>query len=98
MIDLSLSEREKSLVVATAAVTFVVGFWAGLWSVPPQAFDVPMTASQEAGETAYSLAYRPVPTSLPLVSVAVPAIAVLYLYRDSLVEDSPEAKEVPADD
>ena len=98
MIELTLTEREKSLVVVTAAITFVIGFWAGLWSVPAQALDVPMTASREAGETIYSLAYRPVPTSLPVVSVVLPAIATLYLYRDKLVEDSTEVTEVPADD
>ncbi|MDS0276452.1 hypothetical protein NDI85_01370 [Halomicroarcula sp. S1AR25-4] len=98
MTELNLSHREKSLVVVTAAVTFVVGFWAGLWSVPPQALDVPLEVAQNSGETVYVPAYRPVPGSLPAVSVVIPLIGFAYAFRDRLVEDTAESGEVPADD
>ncbi|AJF25684.1 hypothetical protein SG26_08050 [Haloarcula sp. CBA1115] len=98
MIELNLTHREKSIVVVTAAVTFVAGFWAGIWSVPPQALDVPLEVTQNAGEQIYDPAYRPVPGSLPVVSVVVPLFGFAYAFRDQLVEDSSDSVEVSADD
>jgi len=98
MIELNLTHREKSIAVVTAAVTFLAGYWAGLWAVPPQALDVPVDVSYRAGEQVYHAAYRPVPDHLPVLSVALPLIGFAYAFRDQLVEDSAEVGEVPADD
>ncbi|WP_018258881.1 hypothetical protein [Halomicrobium katesii] len=98
MIEITLTDREKSIVAVTAAASFVIGFWAGLWSVPVQALDIPIKTAFENGETVYTAAYRPVPTSLPYVTIFVPLLAIAYVYRDRLLDEEPDSTEVPADD
>jgi len=98
MIELNLTHREKSIVVVTATVTFIAGYWAGLWAVPPQALDVPVDVTYRASEQAYQAAYRPVPDHLPVLSVALPLVGFAYAFRDQLVEDNADSAEVPADD
>lgn len=71
-VDLSLSRREKRILVLSAAVAFTAGMWFGVWNVPAQALDVPMTENPEpSGVSRFDLAYRPVPTFLPVVSLVI---------------------------
>jgi hypothetical protein len=60
------SDREKALILLSGVTLFTLGVWAGVWIVPDAALDVPVVDSPGRGP---HLAFQPVPTWLPLMSV-----------------------------
>jgi hypothetical protein len=96
-----LTDREKAFAPVIAAVSFVVGVWVGIWSVPDRALDVPLHESVRGGETFYSAVYVPVPPELPVVSVVVLFLSLYPLWMIYIKEDADEpadVDEVVADD
>lgn len=64
-----LTRRGGAATLLTGALGFVAGVWVGLWSIPSKALDVPMEASEYG--RGVDLAYQPVPTWLPVISILI---------------------------
>jgi hypothetical protein len=93
---ISLTDREKAIIVVTATISAVFGVWFGLWSVPGAALDVPKEMGHN-GEL--SPAYVPVPTWLPFLSglaVLVSLVGARNILRDP-DEPGDEGDTVAAD-
>ena len=81
MTPIELSDREKAVAILTGTTLFVAGMWAGLMLVPDAALDVPKTTEMRDGTLQYHVRYLPVPSYLPVLSVAIPAIGVWFAYQ-----------------
>lgn len=97
-INLEFTKREKSIALLTASVALIVGVWIGVWSVPTAALDVPTDTSYYGGEVDRDLLYQPVPTGLPIMSLLVPGLAVLYVRWLWTEQDADTLEQVTADD
>ena len=102
---IELTRREKMAIVVTTSISFMVGLWVGVWSVPVEALSVPTDAMPNGnGGTNLTPAYRPVPTWLPFTTVALPALCIFgahqYLYKNDETQptNGELGEEVTADD
>ena len=102
---IELTDREKVAIAAAASVSVMIGIWIGVWSVPVEGLSVPTdTHVDSTGATHLTPAYRPVPTSLPIMTVLLPAISVYSAYQIWIVDDETQpadgelGEEVTADD
>ena len=95
----NLTERELAIIALALAGGFVVGLWAGLWMLPAEALDVPTHERDSGGQTTYSPAFYPVPTSYFTATLLVPLAAAWYAHvktRDDPNELEAEAIEAAA--
>ncbi|WP_276254786.1 hypothetical protein [Halomontanus rarus] len=77
MID--LTDREHALVAIAIAAGFVGGLWAGLFLMPAEALNVPTTETEmDNGEVSERVAFYPLPRVFVVLSIIIPAIAILY--------------------
>ena len=77
---IGFSDREKAVIACALAVGIVVGLWAGLSLLPPEALDVPTDEQTTPNGTVERTVYLPVPRSFFGVTIIVPAIAAWYSY------------------
>ncbi|RXK46597.1 hypothetical protein [Halorientalis pallida] len=74
-----LTRRSAAVLALVGALAFIAGVWVGLWSVPPEALDVPMQASEYRPEE--RIAYQPAPTWLPIMFLFVGGIGAYAAWR-----------------
>ncbi|UVE51430.1 type II secretion system protein M [Haloferax larsenii] len=83
-----LTDREKTLIILSAAVMFVFGVWVGIWIIPSAALDVPMNSHYDGRQVVDTPAYQPVPTYLPIGSLTIVLLA-LYAAKHFYFRESP---------
>lgn len=99
-IDIDPTTEELQIVIVTAAVAFTAGIWAGVWLIPDAALSVPTDVSYSGGGTVRNIAFQPVPTYLPILSVTLIGLAAYGARQLGVEEDDEEQQPValPATD
>lgn len=87
MID--VTDRDKSIITFCTFTGWALGVWNGIFLVPDAALTVPKRV--ENGETL--IAYQPVPTWLPLITLLVLGGAAYFAYVFATRDDDGEDVE-----
>ncbi len=77
------TSRERVLLLLAVPTAFLLGIWAGIWMVPPEAFAPSFTTTETSarGAEVTTAAFRPVPTYLPVLSLLVVGFSAFFAYR-----------------
>lgn len=87
-----ITDREVAIAAGSASISFVGGLWAGIFSVPDAALDVPMTTVGDG----LRAAYHPVPNHSLALSGLVLLVGLWVVWRALL--DTPDDSPDDADD